>query len=410
MAISKARPSRLPPAVLIGLDSLQGLQAARILNGHGVPVIAIAADPQHPACRTNACERVIIADTHGPELIAALHDLGSTLSEDTLLVPCQDKSVRAVSRNRDALSKAFTFVLPPADVVESLMDKDAFHALATDRGLPVPRSLDLVDREDALRAAEQFDFPCVIKPRARTPQWDQNTKLKVFKVESPASLLEVFDRCRPWADRLVAQQWIEGGDDCLYSCNCYFDRESRPLATFVARKLRQWPPGAGSSCLGEEIRNDEVLETALSLFGGLAYRGLGYIEMKRDARTGRHYIIEPNVGRPTGRSAIAEAGGVPLLYTMYCDAMGLPLPPERTQRYSGAKWVSLRHDLQSASVYWRRGELSLRAWIRSLRGRKAYAVLSWSDRGPFLADMRNAVARAAKGLPSRVASNGLSKS
>ncbi|MGD2045228.1 MAG: carboxylate--amine ligase [Gemmatimonadota bacterium] len=398
-------PRSRPPAVLVGLDSLQGIQAARILHGCGIPVIAVAADPRHPACRTNVCERLVLADTRGPELLEALDDLGSKLSGEVLLVPCQDKSVRVISRNRDMLSEHFTIVLPPPDVVELLMDKDAFHAYATEQGLPIPTTVDLVDREDAVRAAEDLEFPLVIKPRARTREWDEQTKLKVFKADSPASLLDIFDRCRPWADRLIAQQWIEGGDDSLYSCNCYFDRDSRPLATFVARKLRQWPPGAGSSCLGEEVRNNQVLETTLSLFGGLSYRGLGYLEMKRDARTARQYIIEPNVGRPTGRSAIAEAGGVPLLYTMYCDAMGLPLPQERTQRYSGAKWVYLRHDLQSASVYWRRGELSLREWARSLRGRKAFAMLSRSDPAPFLADLWRAIGLAVKRVMSRLRPN-----
>lgn len=402
MSGSAAPPSRLPPAVLVGLDSLQGLQAARILHACGIRVIAVAEDPRHPACRTNVCERVLLADMRGAELLEVLDDLGSELSEEALLVPCQDKSVRAVSRNRDTLGRHFTITLPPADAVELLMDKDAFHAYATERGLPVPTTVDLVDREDAVRAAEELEFPCVIKPRARTREWDEHTKLKIFKVDSPASLLGVFDRCRPWADRLIAQQWVDGGDDSLFSCNCYFDRDSRPLATFVARKLRQWPPGAGSSCLGEEVRNDAVLETTLSLFGALAYQGLGYLEMKRDARTGRHYIIEPNVGRPTGRSAIAEAGGVPLLYTMYCDAMRLPLPEERTQRYSGAKWVYLRHDLQAACVYWRRGQLSLPEWIRSLRGRKSYAMLSRRDPAPFLFDLWRAVGMAVERLKSRL--------
>ena len=399
---SAAPRSSLPPAILVGLDSLQGLQAARILHACGIPVIAVAEDAHHAACRTNVCQRVLLADMRGPELIDVLEELGSGLPERGLLVPCQDKSVRAVSRSRDRLGKYFTITLPSADTVELLMDKDAFHAYAVERGLPVPKTIDLIDREDAVRAAEELDFPCVIKPRARTREWDEHTKLKIFKVDSRESFLGVFDQCRPWADRLIAQQWIDGGDDSLFSCNCYFDRDSRPLATFVARKLRQWPPEAGSSCLGEEIRNDTVLEATLSLFGDLAYQGLGYLEMKRDTRTGRHYIIEPNVGRPTGRSAIAEAGGVPLLYTMYCDAMGLPLPEDRAQKYSGAKWVYMRHDLQAAFVYWRRGQLSLREWIRSLRGRKAHAMFSMRDPAPFLFDLWRVAGLALERLKSRL--------
>jgi D-aspartate ligase len=158
----------------------------------------------------------------------------------------------------------------------------------------------------------------------------------------------------------------------------------------VARKIRQWPPQTGTSSLGEECRNDVVLEQALDLFASVGYRGLGYVEMKRDARTGRHYIIEVNVGRPTGRSAIAEAGGVELLYTAYCDAAQLPLPAARTQRYGGAKWIYLRHDLQSALHYWRRGELSLGDWWRSVRGVRGDAVASLRDPLPFVGDLWHA--------------------
>ena len=49
-----------------------------------------------------------------------------------------------------------------------------------------------------------------------------------------------------------------------------------PLATFVARKVRQWPPLVGTSASGEECRNDEVRDTAVALFGGLGYHGLAY--------------------------------------------------------------------------------------------------------------------------------------
>ncbi|MDX1645744.1 MAG: hypothetical protein R3304_01275 [Longimicrobiales bacterium] len=406
MATTPASPpatvtGALPPVVLVGLDSMQGLQAAREFRRLGIAVIGIAADPGHHACRTNACQRIVHAETQGPGLVDALMGIGETLQDRALLLPCQDRSVREISSHRESLARHFTFVLPPVDVVELLMDKDAFYAYAAAEGLPIPRTLELADRTDAERAAREMEYPCLLKPRTRTKEWDRNTRLKVFKVSDAEELLELYDRCSPWASPLIVQQWIEGDDSSLYSCNCYLDRESRPLATFVARKLRQWPPETGSSCLGEEVRNDEVLETTVELFRSLGYRGLGYLEVKRDARTGRHYIIEANVGRPTGRSAIAEAGGVPLLQTAYCDGMGLPLPPDRAQRYGGAKWIDLRHDLQSAFWYWRRGELGFREWLTSIRGRKSYAVLSLRDPKPFFADVGRAVAMAGARLRSR---------
>jgi predicted ATP-grasp superfamily ATP-dependent carboligase len=132
------------------------------------------------------------------------------------------------------------------------------------------------------------------------------------------------------------------------------------------------------------VRNDIVLEESIRLFRSVNYHGLGYVEMKRDRRTGKHFIIEPNIGRPTGRSAIAEAGGVELLYTKYCDLLNLPLPANREQKYKGVKWLYFMHDIQASFHYWKRGELTIRDWWQSIRGSKNDAVFSWNDPAPFL--------------------------
>lgn len=107
----------------------------------------------------------------------------------------------------------------------------------------------------------------------------------------------------------------------------------------------------------------------MRLFRSLEFHGLGYLEVKRDAASGTFRMIEANIGRPTGRSATAEAGGVELLATMYCDAAGLPLPARREQRYVGAAWIDLRRDLLSAAYHWRREELRPVDRLRSLRAR-----------------------------------------
>ena len=82
---------------------------------------------------------------------------------------------------------------------------------------------------------------------------------------------------------------------------------------------------------------------------------------------------------------------------MYCDIVGQPLPRRRTQTYRGTKWIDVRHDLQSAFTLWRRGDLSPTDWVRSYRGPKTFAVASWRDPLPFLADLalgfRTAAAR-----------------
>lgn len=393
---SNPRKNGAVPAIVVGLDCMTGLQTARILARHAIPVIAIAKNPNHFACRTKVCDRILFANTSNDEFISVLEAFGPSLTEKAVLYPCTDMSVLQISRNRQKLNEWFHVILPDADVVEMLMDKVAFIKFAQKQELPIPGTFFLNNRDDAEEAAENLSFPCILKPPIKSPKWEKNTKEKVFKISGKTKFLETYDRCCDWADMLMAQEWVEGTDANLYSCNCYFNESSEPLVTFIARKIRQWPPETGTSCLGEEIRNDTVLHETVRLFRKVGYRGLGYVEMKREERTGKHYIIEPNIGRPTGRSAIAEAGGVELLYTKYCDVLGLTLPENRQQKYEGVKWIYLRRDLQSAYYYWRRGDLSLLDWWRSLRGKKGYAVFSWSDPVPFVRDFTNKIVESLK--------------
>jgi D-aspartate ligase len=387
-----------PVVVVVGLDCITGLQTARLFRARGIRVIGLAADPGHFCARTNAVSRVVRAPLSGEGLIVALERLAPELPTPgfAVLMPCTDAAVLAISEWRDRLAAAYRFVMPDHDVLELLVDKVRFAEHAIADGLAFPETAILRDRDAAVRAATTLSFPAVVKPPIKTARWFAGTSLKAIRVATPDELLETYDRASTWADVLIAQSWIDGDESALYSCNAYFDRAGEPVATFIARKIRQWPPDTGTSSLGVEVRDDAVLEESIRLFRSVGYRGLAYLEVKRDAATGRLAIIEPNLGRPTGRSSIAERGGVELLLTAYCDALGEPLPAARSQHYVGVKWIYWRHDLQAAVVRWRRGELGPGGWLRSVWGPKIEAVGSVRDPVPFLADVAGAARVAAR--------------
>ena len=380
--------TRQPRAIVIGLDDgTNGIQTARILSQRGIPVLAIANDPGHPCCRTRVCERILYGRTDTEECIATLKQLGPQLDQKAVLFPCQDSNVRLLSQHRASLEEWYHIVLPTHQTLCMLMDKVGFYTYAQANGLPIPATRILKDRGDAELAGRDLQFPLVLKPSQRSPAWMQRTRHKAFKVADSQELLSLYDTYWAWAEVLIAQEWIAGPDTNHYSCNCYFDADAEPQVTFVSRKLRQWPPQTGQGCLGEACHNSHVLHETLHVFQSVNYRGLAYLEMKQDARTGQYLIVEPNIGRPTGRSATAEANGVELLYTMYCDAVGWPLPENREQTSDGVKWAYARQDVQAALHQWWHGELSLKEWWQSWRGKKVYALFSWSDPLPFVFDM-----------------------
>lgn len=379
--------NELPHAIVIGLDSITGLQTARILSQHDVPVIAITNDPSHYCCQTKVCKQIIKTDTDNEELVFTLEKLGPKLKEKAVLFPCSDVSVLVISRYRDRLQKWYYILLPAVDVIEMMIDKVKFYRYAQENGFPISETYFLYSRKDAEEAARKLTFPAILKPPYRPDEWRKNTKEKAFKVANTDELLSIYDKCRNWADVLIVQEWIEGADTNHITCNCYFNSASEPLVTFTSRKLRQWPQKTGQGCLGDAYRDDTVAYETVRLYQSVNFLGLAYLEMKRDEKSGKYFIIEPNVGRPTGRSATAEANGVELIYTMYCDALGWELPMNREQKEGTVKWVYLRQDFQSALYSWLHGELKLWNWWQSMRGSKWDAVFSWNDPAPFWYDL-----------------------
>ncbi len=227
------RTSTSPPAIVVGLDCITGLQTARILAARDVPVIGLATNPEHFCCRTKVCRDILSADTPSLAMIQKLEQLGPTLEEKGVLFPCTDMSVLLISRNRERLQNWYHILLPDADVVEMLMDKVDFTLYAQEAGLPVPTTFLLHNRQQAKEAAGKLTYPCILKPPIKSARWEENATGKVYKAADKAELLALYDTCSAWADVLMVQEWIEGVDADLYSCNCYFSANSKPLVTFT---------------------------------------------------------------------------------------------------------------------------------------------------------------------------------
>ncbi len=388
-------------AVVVAMDCITGLQTARILADRGVPVVGVVSDRDHFCSQTRVVRRIAVSPTSGEALVVNLERLAGSLGPTPVLIPCSDAAVLAISRWRDRLEAAgYRFVLPEHEVVERLMDKVGFADYATEAGLPIPVTRVLRSRDDAVAAAAAMPFPAVVKPALKTAAWTAATKAKAFRVDDGPALVAAWDRWSAAADVMIAQSWIDGDESSLISVNAYADRAGQIRVLFTARKLRQWPPETGTSSLGEEIRDDVVRDVAVRLLKDVGYRGLAYVEMKRDRRTGEALIVEPNVGRPTGRSAIAERGGVELILSAYLDALGEPLPEATEQTYQGVKWIYWRHDLQAALVAMSQGRLTPLGWWRSVRGPRWEAVWDPRDPRPFAADLLN-TAGAAVGMIRR---------
>src|SRR5690606_39169233 len=148
-------------------------------------------------CRTKVCEQILTADTRTVAFIETLEALGprlpdNSLSSKAVLFPCTDMSVLLLSRHRHRVESWYHIMLPAPEVVEMLMDKISFYTYAQTAGLPIPGTFLLRSREDATQAAAALSFPCILKPPLKSPEWQQNTNTKVYKVASAQEFLALY--------------------------------------------------------------------------------------------------------------------------------------------------------------------------------------------------------------------------
>ncbi len=382
--MSDSSDSRLN-AIVIGLDCITGLQTARALHQRGVRVTGIACDRDHFAIRTRCVSKVVFAERGGTNLVECLRSLAT--SDRPVLMPATDAAVLSISQQGAQLSKLFRIANPVGASIERALRKAPFARHAEEHGIPVPRTRVVESLDEIRRAAADLSAPFVLKPDIKSERWTELAGAKVFIAEDGSALERTYERCRDWSDRFVVQEWVEGGDDAVYSYYAFIDEDRRIVVECVGHKIRQWPRRTGSGTLSEYCDDPEIRETGRALLESLDHRGFATVNMKRDTGSGKLFVIEANVGRPGMGMFIAEAAGIEMTYLAYRSLAGLPLPPATVARFPKARWICLKRDLAAALAAGRQGELGVAAYLRSLRGVRRSAVFALRDPLPFLYDV-----------------------
>ncbi|HEX9444688.1 MAG TPA: polysaccharide deacetylase family protein [Candidatus Binatia bacterium] len=383
-----------PPAIVLG-GGHNALGVFRSLGRKGVKVVAVHTNAGDAALLSKYCSAVVPPRgpaAGGDAYVDFLMNLPSLGTSSAVLIPTGDSEAALVSRHRGRLQSRFRFVMPDEAVIESLIDKRLFSRLAATHGVAVPRTY-VVDDASALEAAaRELAYPCVLKP-ARSAAWGEaefqrrfgagaGGWIKRIVVRSAAELGEIYPEIARFAPGLIVQEYIEGGDDALYDFYSYLDAGSEPVGTFMIRKQRTLPiDGNGIGTCVESVWVEDLAETALRFLKAIRYRGNSAVSFKRCARTGCFYVIEVNA-RLALHHSLATHCGVDLAYMAYLEAAGEKLEPVAPQRRT-VKWLSFWDDFAAFRRYRKRGDITLGAWIASLRGEKAHCFFAPDDPRPF---------------------------
>src|SRR5947207_2060006 len=297
MPLRRAALDTTASAVIAG-----DLNILRCFAGTGIPTIAVSSDPENVIFHSRHCGRgAVVADpvAFPDAFVAGLVAASRPYDRRPVLFYNNDGMLLTISRHREQLGACYRFLLPPADLVEDLVDKTRFARLAGELNLPVPRTLASSEFCTAQEALSRIALPCIFKPDSRHLGWDDSALLaeeggnpqKALIARTAGEFRRVHDRVRQLTDRFVIQSYIPGGDDCIWSFHAYFDGRGEALAYFVGRKIRTYPRDNGRSTYLELARDSSVVETSLGVLRALRFVGAVKIDLKRNQITGKCFVL-----------------------------------------------------------------------------------------------------------------------
>jgi D-aspartate ligase len=367
-----ARDGRPVACVLGEIDLVRALALGGIRS-------AVVARRSYPSRYSRAAEPAFewIDPWKQPDaLVERLLEFGRAQPEPPVFLYDGDADLLLLSRHRARLRESFRFVVADAELVETLVDKARFQALAERLELPVPPARRLSARDEP--PATDLRFPVVVKPLTRQGEsWRPLTDTKAIHVEGSDAIEALWPRLAETVPEVLIQEAVPGPESAVESYHVYIDANGEIAGEFTGRKLRTHPPRYGYSTAVAITQSEEVAALGREISERLGLRGVAKIDLKRGP-DGRLYLLEINPRFNLWHHPGALAG-VNLPALVYSDLAGIPRPATAPLR-PGVRWCSLAHDLQAA----RSEGTSATRWLGWAIGCEAKSGFAWDDPLPLL--------------------------
>ncbi|HLB01409.1 MAG TPA: hypothetical protein VJO14_08485, partial [Bacteroidota bacterium] len=370
------------PALVIG-----GIGIVRSLGEEGIPVYA-GSDirDNHILYSRYVSRKVFFPDLHGREFIDQLIALSKKEGRKLMFFSDDDRAILTFSQHQEELRPHYYFTIPPAEMVDAILDKRKFADMARELDLSVPWSLSPKTVAELEALLPQVTYPCIIKPSHKDDWWSPKfarligAYRKAIGCHTREELLDVFPKVMQVSPNVLLQELVEGDDSQLYSINMYFDRDSNLKGYYSAHKHRTYPIHAGQGCLVETVKDEEILRISMETAKKLRMVGLCNMQYKRD-KNGLLKIMELHI-RNSVWNYLGKASGMNLYYYAYLDQQGFSYPYPNDYE-TGVKFLDLKRDIKALFAYRKTGEWTLARGLKSWRGRKIFHILNARDPLPF---------------------------
>ncbi len=374
-------------ALVLGSNYFIGLSVIRCLGKEGVTVVSVDYTSRGAyGAASRYCSESLVAPHYKEDprgFIDFLVDYGKKQEHPPVLIPAADPYVQVVDDYLEDLREHYLLPRVEQGYFNRLMNKDTLYEMMEERGVLVPETVRLEDGDFFQRIEEEIKFPCVVKP-VDSHAFVKVFRRKVFKVFNREELNAAVQKARQAGLQVVVQRIIPGPDTNKYTFDAYLNQDSQVTHCASFHLLRLYPNDFGASVYTEPGYVEELFRLGKGLLEDIGYKGFAELEFKKDAGSGRYYLMEINV-RIVNFNNLLYKLGINIPYITYRDLVGQPVPPLELREDKNLVFWYFYEDVFAVRQYLQSGTLSAREVFLSYFRPKAYAIWEAGDIKPALA-------------------------
>ena len=360
--------NNIPVILLCGTENT--LSIVRSMGKRDISV-SVVATPDCQAFNSRYIDKSFIV----PEGIATqdyfqetLLGENSALLKGSVLLACGDHGIEFIVNNHQALSKKYLLDIQKPQLQAAMLDKQATLRLAKEAGIGFPNYWNINSLDDIEVVADKIIYPAIIKP-IHSHLFAKQFGVKLFQINNADELRQKAALVTKKNLEFMISELIPGPDTLLSSYYTHIDNDGHALFKFTKKVIRRMPPNFGGGCYHVTEWLPETAEKGDQFFRSIGFTGMANIEFKKDPRDGELKIIECNA-RYTAAQELVTRSGLDISYLVYqflinggnTDAK----PATQTKFKKNLHYWYAREDLQSFMISFRKGDISLFQWLKSL--------------------------------------------
>lgn len=355
----------------------KSLAAVRALGRNGVGITVGESTRLATAAFSKYCSKTVVYPSPLNSQEEFLDFLRKELSRHAyqMLLPMEDETFALLSRYRSEFSRLTYLPIVSVEKLHFAQSKDKVLQLAEKKGIPIPKTWHIKDVGKLDMLKDSFSYPVVIKPRV------SSGAVGMAYPKGPEDLIEHYLSVhRRFPYPLIQELIPRAGSG--YGASFLIDEKGQVKASFVHKRLREYPVTGGASTLRESVRHDDIRDRALTLLTAMDWFGVAMVEFKLDPRDNTPKLMEVNP-RFWGSLSLAIEAGVNFPYLLYLMSRGQDFKPvEHYQVGKRCRWL-LPGDILHFIYNPRRMSL-LPRFFHFWDGDTAYDILSLEDPLPTL--------------------------